>query len=148
VAEHEAHEHPEHGEEAEAPWTEPEDDRSGLRDPNRAARSLAALALSFEALALLLAIVPMRMILDDAKPAITAVLILTVVCIVLAGMTKRPWVWPAGAVVQVALIACWPLSFAQPEHWHWSLGVAGVVFGLVWAYCWYVKVALGKPPKR
>lgn len=140
MADEAKHEHPEHGEEAEAPWTEPEDDRSGLRDPNRAARSLAAMALSFEALALLLAVVPMRMILDDATVAIIAVLTLTVVCIVLAGMTKRPWVWPAGAVVQVALIACWPI--------HWALGVAGIVFGLVWAYCWYVKVALGKPPKR
>jgi uncharacterized membrane protein len=140
VADNGEHEHPEHGEEAEAPWTEPQDARSGLRDPNRAARSLAALALSFEALALLLAIVPMRMILDDATAAVIAVLVLTVACIVLAGMAKRPWVWPAGAVVQVALIACWPI--------HWSLGVAGIVFGLVWAYCWYVKVALGKPPKR
>ncbi|WP_205326578.1 DUF4233 domain-containing protein [Glycomyces sp. YM15] len=127
-------------EEAEEPWTEPEEGRSGLRDPDRAARSLGAMALSFEALALLLAIVPLRMILDDATLAITAVLVLTVACIVLAGMMKRPWVWKAGALVQLALIACWPL--------HWALGVAGIVFGLVWAYCWYVKVALGKPPKR
>lgn len=132
-------------EEAEEPWTEPEaalhdDERSGLRDPNRAARGLAAMALSFEALALLLAIVPMRMILDDATGAIIAVLILTVACIALAGMAKRPWVWKAGAVVQLALIACWPL--------HWALGVAGIVFGLVWAYCWYVKIQLERPPKR
>jgi hypothetical protein len=137
VADHDEHVTPE---EAEEPWTEPEEGRSGLRDPARAARSLGAMALSFEALALLLAIVPLRMILDDATVAITAVLILTVACIVLAGMTKRPWVWKAGALVQLALIACWPL--------HWALGVAGIVFGLVWAYCWYVKIALGSPPKR
>jgi hypothetical protein len=140
VAEPAEHEHPEHGEEAEAPWTEPQDDRSGLKDPARAARSLAAMALSFEALALLLAIVPMRMILDDSTFAIVAILVLVLACIVLAGMAKRPWVWQAGAVLQVAVIACWPI--------HWALGVAGVVFGLVWAYCWYVKIALGKPPKR
>jgi hypothetical protein len=127
-------------EEAEAPWTGPDEQRSGLRDPARAARGLAAMALSFEALALLLAIVPMRMILDDSTTAIVAILVLTAACVVLAGMAKRPWVWPAGAVVQVALIACWPI--------HWSLGVAGIVFGLVWAYCWYVKTTLGKPPKR
>lgn len=127
-------------EEAEEPWTEPQDDRSGLKNPARAARSLAALALSFEALALLLAIVPMRMILDDSTLALIAILVLVLGCIVLAGMAKRPWVWPAGAVLQAAVIACWPI--------HWSLGVAGIVFGLVWAYCWYVKVALGKPPKR
>lgn len=127
-------------EEAEEPWTEPQDDRSGLKNPARAARSLAALALSFEALALLLAIVPMRMILDDSTLALIAILVLVLGCIVLAGMAKRPWVWPAGAVLQAAVIACWPI--------HWSLGVAGIVLGLVWAYCWYVKVALGKPPKR
>ena len=28
------------------------------------------------------------------------------------------------------------------------LGVAGIVFALVWAYCWYVKYALERPPKR
>lgn len=127
-------------EEAEEPWSEPDEGRSGLRDPARAARSLAAMALSFEALALLLAIVPMRMILDDATAATIAILILTVACIVLAGLAKRPWVWPAGAVLQVAVIACWPI--------HWSLGVAGIVFALVWAYCWYVRTALGRPPKR
>lgn len=127
-------------EEAEEPWSEPDEGRSGLRDPARAARSLAVMALSFEALALLLAIVPMRMILDDATAATIAILILTVACIVLAGLAKRPWVWPAGAVLQVAVIACWPI--------HWSLGVAGIVFALVWAYCWYVRTALGRPPKR
>ena len=137
MADPDGHETPE---EAEAPWTGPDEQRSGLRDPARAARSLAAMALSFEALALLLAIVPMRMILDDSTTAIVAILVLTVACVVLAGMAKRPWVWPAGAVLQVALIACWPI--------HWSLGVAGIVFGLVWAYCWYVKTALGRPPKR
>jgi hypothetical protein len=120
--------------------TEPDPNRSGLRDPARAARSLAAMALAFEALALLLAIVPMRMILDDPAPATIAIGILTVVAIVLAGMAKRPWIWPAGAVLQVAVIACWPL--------HWSLGAAGIVFALVWLYCWHVKHQLSKPPKR
>ncbi|HEX2143540.1 MAG TPA: DUF4233 domain-containing protein [Glycomyces sp.] len=133
------HENPE-PEEVEAPWTAPDDGRSGLRDPNRAARSLAAMALSFEALALLLAIVPMRMILDDAGTATIAIVVLTVACVVLAGLTRRDWVWPAGAVLQVAVIACWPI--------HWALGVAGVIFACVWAYCWYVKYQLGRPPKR
>lgn len=116
------------------------DTRSGLRDPRRAVRGLAALALSFEALALLLAVVPMRMLLDDATAATWAIVVLIAACVVLAGMAKRSWVWPAGAVVQVALIACWAL--------HWALGAAGVVFALTWAYCWYVKYQLEHPPKR
>lgn len=139
MADANGHEEPE-PEEAEAPWTEPDESRSGLRDPARAARSLAAMALSFEALALLLAIVPMRMVLEDSTTATIAILILTLACIVLAGMSRRSWVWPAGAVVQAGVIACWPI--------HWALGLAGIVFGLVWAYCWYVKVSLGKAPKR
>jgi hypothetical protein len=113
---------------------------SGLRNPERAARGLAAACLSFEAVTLLLAIVPMRMMLDDPAPAVTVLLVLTGVCVALAGMARRPWVWPAGSVVPAALVACWPL--------HWSLGVAGVVFGLVWGYCWRVKHQLNRPPKR
>ncbi|MCD0446190.1 DUF4233 domain-containing protein [Glycomyces sp. A-F 0318] len=134
------HEHPEEPEEAEAPWTEPDPARSGLRDPARAARGLAAMALSFEALALLLGIVPMRILLEDSGFATVAILVLTAACVLLAGMSRRPWVWPAGAVLQAALIACWPI--------HWALGVAGIVFALVWAYCWSVKIQLGKPPRR
>ena len=116
------------------------DQTSGLRNPQRAARGLAAMAMSFEALSLLLAFVPMRMLLDDATLATAVVLVLTAACVVLAGLAKRPWVWPAGALVQVALIACWPI--------HWALGAAGLVFAMVWGYCWYVKVQLAKPPKR
>ncbi|GAA2292826.1 hypothetical protein GCM10009853_055910 [Glycomyces scopariae] len=135
-----AHEHPERPEDAEAPWEEPDPNRSGLRDPARAARGLAAMALAFEALALLLAIVPMRIILDDPAPATIAIVALVLAAVVLAGMAKRPWIWPAGAVLQVAVIACWPI--------HWSLGVAGIVFACVWGYCWHVKRQLGLPPRR
>ncbi|PRY61728.1 DUF4233 domain-containing protein [Glycomyces artemisiae] len=134
-------EHPETPEEAEAPWeAEPDPNRSGLRDPARAARSLAAVALAFEALALLMAIVPMRMILDEPTPATVAVIVLVIAAVALAGMAKRPWVWPAGAVLQLAVIACWPI--------HWSLGVAGLIFACVWLYCWHVKRQLALPPKR
>nr|WP_277605961.1 DUF4233 domain-containing protein [Glycomyces sp. L485] len=101
---------------------------------------MAAIALGFEALALLLAIVPMRILLDDATVAVTVVLVLAAACVVLAGMAKRPWVWPAGAVVQAALVSCWFI--------HWALGAAGVVFALVWIYCWHVKTQLSRPPRR
>ncbi|GAB4008620.1 hypothetical protein GCM10029992_65490 [Glycomyces albus] len=127
---------------------EPDPAASGLRDPVRAARSLAAVALGFEAFALLMAIVPMRMLLDDPAPATWAIVVLVAACVALAGMSRRTWVWPAGALVQVALIALGALSFARPEQWNWSLGAAGLVFGAVWAYCWHVKTRLDRPPKR
>ncbi|WP_100449082.1 DUF4233 domain-containing protein [Glycomyces xiaoerkulensis] len=120
--------------------SDPAESRSGLRNPARAARSLAAIAMVFEALALLMAIVPMRMLLDDATLATTAILVLVAACLLLAATAGRPWIWPAGGAVQAALIACWAF--------HWSLGAAGLVFALVWAYCWYVKHQLARPPKR
>lgn len=119
---------------------EPDTAASGLRDPRRAARSLAAIALGFEALALLMAIAPMRMLLDEPTAATWAIVALVVVFVVLAGLSGRKWIWPVGAVAQAALIAFW--------FFHWALGAAGLVFAAVWAYCWYVKNQLGKPPKR
>ncbi|THV42029.1 DUF4233 domain-containing protein [Glycomyces buryatensis] len=98
------------------------------------------MALSLEAMALLMAIIPMRILLDDATAATIAVLSLTVACIGLAGFSRRPWIWKAGAVIQVALIACWFI--------HWSLGAAGIVFALVWAFCWQTRNQLAKPPRR
>ena len=127
---------------------EPDPTASGLRDPARAARTLAAIALAFEACALLMAIVPMRMLLDDSTPSTWAIAVLAAACAVLAGRAGKTWVWPAGAAVQAALIVLGALSFVRPAAWHWSLGAAGLVFAAVWGYCWHVRRQLGRPPRR
>ncbi|MFG1843511.1 DUF4233 domain-containing protein [Micromonospora sp. NPDC049175] len=111
--------------------------RSGLRNPERAVRGLGAGTLSLEALVLLLAIQPIRVVGGDlGGAAIGAVVALAVAAIVLAGMMRRPWAWHAGTVLQGLLLLGGLL--------HWSLLGLGIIFALVWAYALHVRrVILG-----
>ncbi|GAA1757410.1 DUF4233 domain-containing protein [Luedemannella helvata] len=106
---------------------------SGLRNPGAAVRGVGAGALVAEGLVLLLAIRPMQVLgVHLTGLAITAIIVLAVVCLALAGLLRRAWAWWAGVVVQVALVVC---GFV----FHASLGVLGVVFGLLWAYVLRVR---------
>ncbi|MFI7608026.1 DUF4233 domain-containing protein [Micromonospora sp. NPDC049366] len=111
--------------------------RSGLRNPERAVRSLGAGTLAIEALVLLLAIQPIRVVGGDLSgTAIGVVVALAVAAVVLAGMMRRSWAWHAGTVLQGLLILAGLL--------HWSLFVLGVIFALVWGYALHVRrVILG-----
>ncbi|MEU4781942.1 DUF4233 domain-containing protein [Micromonospora sp. NPDC023633] len=111
--------------------------RSGLRNPERAVRGLGAGTLSLEALVLVLAIQPIRVVGGDlGGAAIGAVVALAVAAVLLAGMMRRPWAWHAGAALQGLLMLAGLL--------HWSLLVLGVVFALVWGYALHVRrVILG-----
>ncbi|MGW4502214.1 DUF4233 domain-containing protein [Micromonospora sp. NPDC004336] len=111
--------------------------RSGLRNPERAVRGLGAGTLILEALVLVLAIQPIRMVGGDlGGAAIATVVGLAVAAVLLAGMMRRPWVWHAGIVLQGLLMLAGLL--------HWSLLALGVVFALVWAYALHVRrVILG-----
>ncbi|MGC5334208.1 DUF4233 domain-containing protein [Micromonospora sp. DT62] len=111
--------------------------RSGLRNPERAVRGLGAGTLSLEALVLVLAIQPIRMVGGDlGGAAIGAVVALAVAAVLLAGMMRRPWAWHAGTALQGLLMLAGLL--------HWSLLVLGVVFALVWGYALHVRrVILG-----
>ncbi|MER6591355.1 DUF4233 domain-containing protein [Micromonospora purpureochromogenes] len=115
----------------------PGERRSGLRNPDKAVRGLGAGTLALEALVLLLAIQPIRVVGGDLSgPAIAAIVALAVVCVVLAGRMGRPWAWQAGTVVQGLLLLSGLL--------HWSLLALGIIFGLVWAYALHVRrVILG-----
>ncbi|GGO18255.1 DUF4233 domain-containing protein [Micromonospora parathelypteridis] len=110
---------------------------SGLRNPERAVRGLGAGTLSLEALVLLLAIQPIRVVGGDLSgAAIGAVVALAVAAVVLAGMMRRPWAWHAGTVLQGLLMLGGLL--------HWSLLGLGIIFALVWAYALHVRrVILG-----
>ncbi|GAA2653555.1 DUF4233 domain-containing protein [Paractinoplanes durhamensis] len=106
--------------------------RSGLRNPQAAVRGLGAGTLALEAIVLLLAIQPIRIMGGHLSGwGIGAVIALAVLAGALAGMMKRRWAWPAGTVLQVLLIACGLL--------HWSLAVLGLIFGAAWAYAAYVR---------
>ncbi|MFF4876260.1 DUF4233 domain-containing protein [Micromonospora sp. NPDC000668] len=126
--------------EAEAPADQPvagQPRRSGLRNPEGAVRGLGAGTLSLEALVLVLAIQPIRVVGGDLSgTAIGAVVALAVVAVLLAGMMRRPWAWHAGTVLQGLLLLSGLL--------HWSLFALGVIFALVWAYALHVRrVILG-----
>jgi hypothetical protein len=109
--------------------TEP---RPGLRNPLAAVRGAGAGALAVEALVLLLAIAPLARIGGAGRgTAIGLVVALAVLAGLLAGMLRHDWAWWAGLVVPVGLLA---------GGWlHWSLGVLGVVFGLLWGYMLNVR---------
>jgi hypothetical protein len=85
-----------------------------------------------EALVLLLAIQPVRVLggaLSGA--AIGVVVALAILAAGLAGALRRPWAWYAATGLQGLLLLAGLL--------HWSLGVLGLIFGLVWAYVLYVR---------
>ncbi|MFJ6199713.1 DUF4233 domain-containing protein [Micromonospora sp. NPDC092111] len=111
--------------------------RSGLRNPEAAVRGLGAGTLGLEALVLLLAIQPIRVVGGHfGGAAIAATVALAVAAVLLAGLIRRPWAWPAGTVLQGLLLLAGLL--------HWSLFGLGVIFALVWAYALHVRrVILG-----
>jgi hypothetical protein len=115
--------------------TEPEENatrRSGLRNPEAAVRGLGSGTLALEAIVLLLAIQPIRILGGDLSGwGIGLVIGLAVVAVVLAGAMRKLWAWNAGTALQVILLAG---GLA-----HWSLAVLGVIFGLAWAYATYVR---------
>jgi hypothetical protein len=120
---------PVEGEAADAPR------RSGLRNPDAAVRGLGAGTLALEAIVLLLAIQPIRILGGDLSGwGIGAVITLAVLCAVIAGSMRRRWAWHAGTVLQVLLLACGLL--------HWSLAVLGLIFGAAWAYASYVRTTI------
>jgi len=83
-----------------------------------------------ETLVLLLAIAPM-VALGLTGATIGAVIALAVVAATVAGLLRRSWAWHAGTVLQALLMLAGFL--------HWSLGVLGFVFGLVWMYVLHVR---------
>jgi hypothetical protein len=109
--------------------------RSGLRDPAAAARGLGSGTLAMEAIVLLLAIQPIRLLGGDLSGwGIGVVVTLAVLAILLCGMMKRPWAWHAGTALQVLLLLAGLL--------HWSLGALGLIFAAAWAYATHVRRSL------
>jgi len=115
-----------------APDGENQPRRSGLRNPQAAIRGLGAGTLVLEAIVLLLAIQPIHIMGGSLSGlGITAVIVLAVLAVALAGMMKRRWAWTAGSVLQALVIAS--------GLFHWSLAVIGLIFGAAWAYASYVR---------
>jgi hypothetical protein len=108
---------------------------SGLRNPPAAVRGVGLAALSVQALALLLAIAPLARLGGSHRGiAILLVVLLAALSVLFAGLLRRSWVWYAAGGIPVVLIAATPLQ--------WSLGVLGVLFGLLWLYVFYIRRAV------
>jgi hypothetical protein len=106
---------------------------SGLRNPTRAMRGLGAGTLMMEAIVLLLAIQPLRMLQERIPAGQLAVLIGgAAVAILLTGVLQHKWAWWAGTALQVVLLLSGFLL-------HWAIGAVGVIFGLVWIYVLHVR---------
>ena len=88
-------------------------------------RGMCAAILSLEAITLGLTTPVMISVSDvDTGTALAVGLGLTVVCLLLAGMLRRPWAYAAGWAVQVAAVA---LGFAVP-----MMFPLGAIFALLW----------------
>ena len=88
-------------------------------------RGMCAAILSLEAITLGLT-TPVMISVSDVHTgtALAVGLGLTVVCLLLAGMLRRPWAYAAGWAVQVAAIA---LGLAVP-----MMFLLGAIFALLW----------------
>jgi hypothetical protein len=103
---------------------------SGLKDPVRAVRGLAAGTLVLEGITLLLAIQPVRM-LGGSTAAVVTIVVSVVLAFLLSGMMGRRWAWHVATALQVALVGGIVL--------HWAIAAVGVIFGLVWIYVLRVR---------
>jgi len=110
---------------------------SGLRNPVAAVRGMGAATLVLEALVLVLAIQPIRVLgAGLTGAAVGAVVALAIGAVGLAGSLRRGWAWQVGTVFQGTVLLAGLL--------HWSLVGVGVLFGLVWGYVLHVRrVILG-----
>jgi hypothetical protein len=105
---------------------------SGLRNPSRSLRSLAAVTLALEALVLLMAIQPIRVLEGGITGGqLGAIVFCAVAAILLTGRLDKPAGWTMVSVLQVVLILC--------GLQHWMIGAVGVFFGLAWLYVLYVR---------
>lgn len=100
---------------------------SGLRDPARAVRSVAAAALCLEALSVLLALAPVARLGGGLTAVrLTAFVALAALLFLAAGLLRHSWAYVLGSVLQVAVLACGLLTPAML--------VVGAAYGLVWIY--------------
>lgn len=105
---------------------------SGLRNPAGAVRGAGAAALVIEAVVLLLAIQPIRMLAGRLSGwGAGSMLVLVVLGIVLAGLLKRRWAWYAAIVLQALVIAAGLFQYA--------IAIIGVIFLAIWFYVLHLR---------
>lgn len=106
--------------------------RSGLRNPQGAVRGMGATVLILEAVVLLLAIAPLRMLGGPrADPGIVAVVALAVLGVALVGFLRRGWAWHA--------VTCWQVMIILAGLFHVMIGIMGLTFLAAWLYILHIR---------
>ncbi|HEX6073817.1 MAG TPA: DUF4233 domain-containing protein [Micromonosporaceae bacterium] len=112
--------------------------RSGLRNPRAAAHGLGVATLLLEALALLMAVQPLR-VLGAPTVAVVAVTLLAAGSVLLAALLRASVTWYLVWALNIAVILT--------GLFQWALGVLGVAFSLVWWYVLHVRRTILESPK-
>lgn len=108
----------------------PAEGRSGLRNPRAAVRGLGIATLLLEALALLMAVQPLRVV-GVPTVAVVLVLVLAGVAVGLAALLRFTVTW--------YLVWLLNLGLLLTGWFQWALAVLGVAFSLVWWYVLHVR---------
>jgi hypothetical protein len=123
------------GDEPDRPDDEAPDEQrpvSGLRNPAGAVRGAGAAALAIEAVVLLLAIQPIRMLAGRLSGwGVGSMVVLVVLCVVLAGLLRRRWAWYAAIVLQVLVMATGVFQYA--------ITIIGAIFLAIWLYVLHLR---------
>ena len=110
-------------------------------DPERGLRGVFAATLVLEAIAVLLALLVITRVGEGTGPLGVAIVVaLAGALLVAAGLQRRPWGLGLALALQLAVIACWPLTPA--------LGVLGLVFALVWLGLLLMRRGIRRRPGR
>lgn len=117
----------------------PAEGGSGLRDPRAAVRGLGIATLLLEALALLMAVQPLRVI-GVPTVAVVLVLVLAGVAVGLAALLRFTATWHLVWLLNLGLLLT--------GWFQWALAVLGVAFSLVWWYVLHVRRTILSGPDR
>ncbi|MCW2567853.1 MAG: hypothetical protein JWN54_1950 [Mycobacterium sp.] len=117
----------------------PEQPASGLRNPQAAVRGVAMGVLILEAITVLLAIAPIKMMSGITGTQVLVFVGLAVACVLVCGLLRRPWGWHAGTALQVAVTLT---GFYQG-----AMFALGIAFLLIWVYLLRLRVTVSRPAR-
>lgn len=114
---------------------------SGLRDPGRAVRSVAAAALALEGLSVLFSLAPIAKVAGGLTGgALAALLCLSIALFSTAALLRHGWAYIAGSILQLGVLAAGFIFGA--------MFVLGAAFGLVWIYVLRLRRTVGSAGPR
>lgn len=103
-------------------------------DPWKGLRGIMAGTLVLEAIVIGLVLTVIARVDDGAhfQPwKVWFVIGLAVAMVVASGLQRRSWALPLNLTLAVLAVAGWAV--------HWSMGVCGILFAVVWAYILYLR---------